>query len=42
MDRKEFFEWLETCQKTCEWDITNIDEGIITINFYVDETKEEE
>lgn len=21
---------------TCEWDITNIDEGIITVNFYVD------
>ena len=27
---------------SCEWDITNIDEGILTVNFYVDETQEDE
>ena len=41
MSNSELIAMLEE-RATCEWDITNIDEGIITVNFYVDETQEDE
>ena len=42
MDRKEFFAWLETCPKTCEWDIVEIENDYCRIFFPIDVDNEEE
>ena len=41
MDRKEFFEWLETCP-THKWDITADEYGYTVVSFPNNEEEEEE
>ncbi len=40
MDRKEFFEWLETCP-THKWEITHEEYGHVVVSFPTDEEEDE-
>jgi len=41
MNRKEFFEWLETCP-THKWEITADEYGYVVVSFPNNEEEEEE
>ena len=41
MDRKEFFEWLDTCP-THKWDIAADEQGFVVVSFPNEEEEEEE
>ena len=41
MNNSEIFAVLEK-SISCEWDVTEIEEGILKINFYVDEVEDED
>lgn len=40
MDRKEFFEWLETCP-THKWEPTADEHGFVSVIFPIQEEKED-
>ena len=41
MNNSEIFAVLEK-NVSCDWDVTEIEEGILKINFYVDEVENED